>query len=1205
MLTAESSGSVLANVTPLDSGATAVNSAGAGGGVARQAASATVSAKSLRKGRQYSVKTFSSLGLTLLFVTLGCRERPIDQGALITARTVGLDDLQRGRLDEAEREFKRVIAIAPREPLGYANLGLTYLRAGRFGEAESQLERARRLDTTNVDVVLTLTKLYSLTNRSAEAHQLLTPFATDPRALYALAELERESGDSGQQRYAMRLGQVQGRAPANLAVRLQLADVLLTLGESDSTLRYLEAFRQLRPEPPREAKPHLNAAIQELGAGNLGAARAEFDRFLRLMEVTAPYQTALAKVSWTEGPLVGRPVIAFNPASLITMRGIAPAADSVIQFTDVTTETGLPDVGAAPTALALGDGDGEDNLLIASPQVRLYALRKGFVADARTRMTLRLPVGAVSATFADYDNDGWLDVFVIGTDGRGYLFHNRDGKRFEDVTKTAGVSDVDGARRALFVDLDHDGDLDLLLVGGKSLAVYRNNLDGTFTLAPNADGIVQGGTDAVFGDLDDDGRTDVFVASEAGLDGLFHNDGVRGFTRTADTIRGDGPVAIGDYDNDGALDLFVAGSGFWHNDGSGRFARDGRSRAVLERIRTISPTSATFLDYDNDGWLDLLVTGARGAALFHNDRAGRFEDRSTLLPPDMRRDSIGPVLVADFDGDGDQDILFGDRTGVHLLRNDGGNAHLGMQVQLTALRAGSGKNNTFGIGSRLEVRAGELYQTRVVTSRVTPFGLGSHFKADVLRVQWTNGVPQTIYFPGTDQDVLEMQQLKGSCAFLYTWDGTHFRFITDIMWQSALGMPVGIMGKGDGGRGKGPMAYAPAGASREYVRIPGEALQPRNGRYVVQVTEELWETAYLDQLRLLAVDHPDSVEVFVDERFPPSSASDQLHLLPVIRRRPPLSAVDEQGRDVLAELRDHDFRYVSDLTPLGYQGLTKPHALILDLDAAAGAPGTVLMLRGWIFPSDASINVALSQQRKLRAEPPILEVRDARGRWMSRGGVGFPAGKDKTMVIDLAGIFPTRDQHVRLRTNLQIYWDQAFVADTARSLEPGVRRLRITTLAPVSGLLHYRGFSRMYRRGGRYGPQWFAYDDVRKESPWRPITGAATRFGDVTPLLDDHDDQYVIMVPGDETTVEFDAGSLRALPPGWTRTFLLYSDGWIKDSDLNTAHGTTVGPLPYHSITSYPYAPGDAYPTDSARQRYLRAYNTRIIRPPPGAREER
>ena len=1159
------------------------------------------------------MKTFRSLAAAaLLFVTIGCREKPIDQGALITARTVGLDDLQRGRLAEAEQEFRKVIALAPRDPLGYANLGLTYLRAGRYGDAESQLQRARRLDTANVDVALSLAKLYALTNRPDEARKLLA-LVSDPRALYGLAELERESGaggggDSGQQRYAERLRQVLERSPANLAVRLKLADVLLTLGESDSTLRYLEDVRQLRPEPPREAKPHLDAAIAALRVRRLTAARTELDRFLRLMEVTAPYQAALAKVDWTEGPLVGRPVLAFNPASLITMRGIAPAANAGIHFTDVTGESGLPDLGggAAPTALALGDydNDGEDNLLIAWPpsNVRLYTLRKGFVADAGERVTLPLPAGAMSATFADYDDDGWLDLFVIGTDGRGYLLHNREGRQFEDVTTAAHVRDVDGARRALFVDLDHDGDLDLLLVGGNSLAVYRNNLDGTFTLAPNADGIVQGGTDAAFGDVDDDGRTDVFVTSQVGRDGLFLNDAVRGFTRTADTIRGSGPVAIGDYDNDGALDLFVGGSegGLWHNDGSGKFTRDTRSAAVLDRLRSAAVGSVAFVDYDNDGWLDLLIAGPQGMRLFHNDGGKRFEDASFVLPPEVQHDSIGPLLVADLDGDGDQDILFGDRHGVHLLRNDGGNAHLGMQVQLTALRTGSGKNNTFGIGSRLEVRAGELYQTRVVTSRVTPFGLGSHFKADVLRVQWTNGVPQTIYFPGTDQDVLKRQQLKGSCAFLYTWDGKQFRFITDIMWRSALGMPVGIMGKG-------AAAYAPAGASREYVRIPGEALQARNGRYVLEVTEELWETAYLDQLRLVAVDHPDSVEVFVDERFPPASGSNGLRLFPTIHPRPPLSAVDGHGTDVLDDLREHDYRYVSNLTPLRYQGLTEPHELILDLDAAAGAPGTLLLLRGWIFPSDASINVALSQQQHARAELPVLEVRDAGGggRWVSRGAIGFPAGKDKTVVIDLAGIFPTRDHHVRLRTNMQIYWDQAFVAEDigAGSQEPGVGSLHLKVLAPVSGLLHYRGFSRMYRRGGRYGPQWFAYDDVSKESPWRAITGAATRFGDVTPLLDRPDDRYVVMVPGDETTAEFDAGAAPALPAGWTRTFLLYSDGWIKDSDLNTAHGTTIDPLPYHAVSSYPYAPGDAYPSDSARQRYLREYNTRIIK--PGAREER
>jgi hypothetical protein len=220
---------------------------------------------------------------------------------------------------------------------------------------------------------------------------------------------------------------------------------------------------------------------------------------------------------------------------------------------------------------------------------------------------------------------------------------------------------------------------------------------------------------------------------------------------------------------------------------------------------------------------------------------------------------------------------------------------------------------------------------------------------------------------------------------------------------------------------------------------------------------------------------------------------------------------------------------------------------------------------------------------------PSLDVRDARGRWTTAiANIGFPSGKDKTIVVDLSGKFPTSDHHVRIRTNVQIYWDQAFVArDAQRS------QVQVTSLNAVSADLHFRGYSRTYRKGGRYGPWWFDYDSVINESPWRPIEGSFTRFGDVLSLLKQSDDMYVIMAPGDETTLQFDATSAARLPAGWTRDFLLYTDGWIKDSDLNTAFGTTVGPLPFHSIREYPYAAGESYPTDQAHQRYLREYNTR------------
>ena len=1123
---------------------------------------------------------------------VGCREKPIDQGALLTARTVGLAELERGRLPEAEQEFKTVIALAPKDPNGYANLGLTYLRAGRLADAEAQLKRARKLDSRSPVIALIMARLYALTDRPEEARRVLADVEPPPdaRVLYTLAQLDRQTG--GDTAYVRRLRQVLEKAPSNLAVRVELADVLLRLGESDSTLRYLEDMRRLRPEPPPDAQPHLSAAMQALRAGRRADARLAFDPLRRAIEVTAPYQAALALVNWTEGPIAGNQTFSFSPQTLITMRGIRPPpAAALVQFTDVTNESGLPELGQAPTALALGDydGDGIDNLLLAAGnKVGLYAMQQGFFTEVTSRVPVPLPAGAVFATFADYDNDGWLDLFAIGTDHRGYLLGNREGQRFEDVTARAGVRNVTGTQRAVFVDLDHDGDLDLLLVG-ESLGVYRNNADGTFAWLADAAGLTNVGSDAGFADVNDDGRVDVFIVSETSGQALYLNDAVHGFTNAPDTINGRRPVAVGDYDNDGAIDVYLGHTGLWHNSGTGTFIGDTR------RIPARYGGEARFVDYDNDGWLDLFAANDSGASLFHNNRAGRFEDRSAILPQEVRHGRIGPVLVSDLDGDGDPDILLGTSHGARFLRNDGGNTHLGMRIQLTALRSGSSKNNTFGIGSTVEVRAGELYQTRVVTDRLTQIGLGTHLKADVLRVQWPNGVPQTIYFPGTDADVLELQQLKGSCAFLYTWDGKQFRFVTDIMWQSALGMPVGIMGAGSREQGAG-MAYAPAGASLEYVRIPGEALKPQNGRYVIQVTEELWETAYLDQLRLLAVDHPDSVDVFVDERFPPMRGP-ALRLFQVVQRRAPLSAVNERGIDVLDALRENDYHYVSDLTPLKYQGLTEPHALVLELDERAGEPGTHLFLRGWIFPSDASINVALSQQHTLKSEMPVIEVRDARGQWVSRGMIGFPAGKDKTMVLDLGGIFPTKDHQIRVRTSMQVYWDQAFVAEGAGSGEQGAEN-RVTTLTPQSADLHYRGFSRMYRRGGRYGPHWFAYEDVTKESPWRPITGAATRFGDVRPLLDESDDRYIVMLPGDEATVQFDAAAAKQPPPtaGWTRTFFLYSDGWIKDSDLNTAYGTTVEPLPYHAIKSYPYGPGDGYPADSARQRYLREYNTR---PPP------
>ncbi|HEX4682473.1 MAG TPA: FG-GAP-like repeat-containing protein [Gemmatimonadaceae bacterium] len=1134
--------------------------------------------------------------LLILALSAACRPPEPHTEEIFQAQTLGLGYLDRGQLADAETQFKKVVSLAPNEALGHANLGLTYLRASRFSDAESELKRARELDPNNADIALMTAKLYAVNGRVADARSVLAQATrtapNNPHVLYALAELDRQAAVADSTRlpqYEQSLRKALDVAPLNVALRLQLADAELRRGRSDSALRQLEEMRRVGPELPAEARSPLDTTIQRLQTGKATLAREPFDRFQHAMTMTSGYQTSLSDVKWLEGPLTGTPTLSFMPKSLSQLRGLArgnTTADQ-IRFVDATNDAGLP--GGASPSIAIGDvdGDGTDDIFVAG---HLYHVQGGQLLDVTQRAGISVPGGVVFATFFDADNDGRLDLFVIGGDQVGHLFHNTGGNRFEDVTAKAAITKLFGARKAVVADFDHDGDLDLLLVGGGRLAFYRNNADGTFTEMADAAGLsgTTGGDtrDAAFADFDGDGRLDVLVVTANGA-AMYHNDGGRRFSdvtaKAGLSIAGGSAVVAADYDNDGFIDVLALGAGepsLWLNNGNGTFRRDSRSSAALKASRGTA-TSAEFVDYDNDGWLDLVVVG-QGAWLLRNDGHGKFEDRATALPATVKSGSW--VQALDLDADGDLDLLVGDQSGVRYFRNDGGNARLSMQVRLTGLRTGSGKNNDFGIGAKVEVRAGELYQTRVVTSDITHFGLGSHLKADVVRIEWPNGVPQTVFFPGSDQDVIENEVLKGSCAFLYTWDGNHFRFVTDVMWRSALGMPLGLMAGGSA------TAYAPAGASQEYLRIPGDALKARDGKYTLQLTEELWETAFADEIKLLAVDHPDSVQVFVDERFVPPGPVD-LRLYRIAHARSPKSAVDDRGNDVLPLLIDLDDQYVSNLTPLEYQGVVEPHDLVLDLDDDAGADSTYLFLRGWIYPTDASINVALSQQSRLAVSMPSLQVRDTHGAWVTAiPNLSFPSGKSKTLVVPLGGIFPASDHHVRIRTNLQIYWDQAF---TGRDVPDNPAR--VSPLRAASANLHFRGYSRTYRKGGRHGPWWFDYDSVRREPPWRPIEGAFTRFGDVLSLFRASDDMYVIMAPGDEATLEFDAASAPPTPTGWTRDFLLYTDGWIKDSDLNTAYGTTVEPLPFHAIKSYPYAPGDAYPTDSVHARYRREFNTRVV----------
>ena len=222
---------------------------------------------------------------------------------------------------------------------------------------------------------------------------------------------------------------------------------------------------------------------------------------------------------------------------------------------------------------------------------------------------------------------------------------------------------------------------------------------------------------------------------------------------------------------------------------------------------------------------------------------------------------------------------------------------------------------------------------------------------------------------------------------------------------------------------------------------------------------------------------------------------------------------------------------------------------------------------------------------------PVIQVINKKGEWETVvPNLGFPMGKDKTVIADLSGKFLSSDHRIRILTNMEIYWDQIFFsgADQNTSVD-------INIMDPVSAEIHYRGFSHTYRKGGRYGPHWFDYSTVDKNVKWRDLTGNYTRYGDVKPLLMESDNKYIISNAGDETSVKFDAKELPVLKKGWKRDYFIHSVGWVKDGDINTALGNTVLPLPFHGMKSYPPSKTDVYPDDLELQKYNKEYNTRKV----------
>ncbi len=832
-----------------------------------------------------------------------------------------------------------------------------------------------------------------------------------------------------------------------------------------------------------------------------------------------------------------------------------PLALPAVRFEDHKVADGFS--GSSGLAVLDTDGDGRPDLLAWSAAgARLFRGGDTRITDSGLG-DLR---DIVSIAAGDFNNDGFPDLCIITSSGA-VLYRNQRGV----FRKDAATLPAGRYSKALWLDYDHDYDPDLFLFGERS-ALVRNNGDAGFSdesaRFPFATGRAR---DAVMFDLiADTNGTDLAVSYEDRA-GVLYRDKLAGKFE-AQPLEALPAGATGlhafDVNNDGWTDLAASGLLLVN--------RQGKLTAA-----SIAGGPHAFLDLANRGLADLIVP----AAVWENRGLGQFGKTSATLP------AFTSAVEADFDGDGLADLAILTPDGaLHMLRNRTATRNQWVRIALNGI-----KNPKLAADSEVEVKSGAAYQKRLYAGIPLVFGLGEHKNIDTVRITWPNGLIQNEPEQTAGKALVfkEAQRLSGSCPMIFTWNGARFQFLTDVLGVAPLGAA-----SGDGG-------FFPVDHD-EYVQIPGEQLQPLGQDYELRITEDLREVSYIDEVKLLALDHPISTEVFTNDKFkaPPFP---EFRLFGIGRRVYPRRATDGSGHDVLARLLHRDRSY-PDAFRRDYAGTAETH--VLDLDFAGAAPDNraVLVLHGWVDWADGSTFLSASQAGKSLALPS-LQVKDAAGNWRTVvADMGIPAGKPKTIAVDLTGRFLSASREIRILTNLCVYWDEVFLGEDADAPQ--------THLTPMSASvadLRFRGFSRPTIDPARRQPESFDYDAWMPASMWNPTPGKYTRYGDVRELLAAADDRMVIMGSGDELRLRFPGASLPQLPPGWKRDFLLLVDGWAKDGDANTAYSQTVEPLPFHGMSSYPYPAGEYFPDDAAHREYQRTYNTRaplrLIRPlrPPAA----
>ena len=916
-----------------------------------------------------------------------------------------------------------------------------------------------------------------------------------------------------------------------------------------------------------------------------------------------------------------------------------------VKFVDVTQSAGVVSKPSASDSKDLAsflgpgacfldyDNDGRIDVLLADngPEggLALFHNQDGKFEDVTKKAGLDPSLHAIGCTAGDYDSDGFTDI-VLSLNGRVLLMHNEKKGTFKDVTESAGIKSNGLNVGVTFVDYDHDGDVDLYVTryGDASQfdprtptywdvagvlptglnVMWRNNGNGTFTDVTQSTGL-SGATPSVAAvgtDYNNDRAVDLAIAgwsvgSQDGKPNTYLGTSVYENPREGQFLKRDpwsspmsassAGLAVLDFNHDGWMDLAFThwgtpGITLWQN-------KQGKSfeQVSLPKVDWVRAYGVTAIDYDNDGWVELVAVGetkeGKGEVrLFRNLGPDGWKDVSADVGLDkIQLKEPRAIIAGDYDNDGAVDLLITQNHGpAVLLRNEGGNKNNSLRLALKGLN-----DNKTAIGTKVEVfSAGlrqkfEVYGSSGYLGQNSPYltiGLGQAKEADVVRLTWPTGVLQDEIEVAANkvQNFLEIDRRGSSCPTLFVWDGTHYELVGDMLGAGVVGHWVAP--------GERNIARP-----TEYIKLDRNTLREKDGKLSFRFMEPLEESVYLDQVQLLAVDHPVGVDVYPNEYFASNPPYPPFKVVFSRDARPPAAARDEHGHNVLPDLLAH--RYFGDFKLLSFAGFAEPHSLELDLGEPYRGGPLWLLMHGEIEYFTATSMYA-ADQAHIQPFAPYVEAfvaqaNGAKGKWVRViDDLGFPAGGPRTMTANLTGKLPQGTERIRLTTNLQINWDNILISRTDQG-----QNSRLTPVPLSRADLSFHGFP-LKIENQPPGNVEYIYEKVSATGPYTRPAGAYTRYGDVRPLLNAGDDRFAVFGSGDEVALDFDPATLPTLPQGWVRDYFFAAHGYEKDMDFYAYRGDTVEPLPFRDMGTYPY-PSKSFPADPEHLNYLLEYNTRFL----------